>query len=98
MCLSCYQEFILENGIPKNKFQEGTVPGMFFNSGNPEPKKIGYEEVPEWKNVKVTSASEINNKALELIGKGYKVIVGYERLSIIGGEGYVTLMAKKEDL
>ena len=31
VCLSCYQELILENGVEQEKLEDGMIPGMFFS-------------------------------------------------------------------
>jgi len=97
LCLKCYQEVILENGVERDKFEEGRIPGMFFSYGNEEAVEAGYVEVPGFSNFYIHDQSTVDRfcgKALELIDKGQKVIVAYERIAIGGGEGYVTLMTK----
>jgi len=41
-CLKCYQELILENGVEREKLEEGFIPEMFFSWGNLEPIRAGY--------------------------------------------------------
>lgn len=100
ICLKCYRERLLDEGLEfeREKLEDGQLPGMFFSYGNLEAKEAGYEEVPGFTDYHVNSgerAETFRKKALELMDEGKKVIIGYERLGIGGGEGYVTLMAKK---
>ncbi len=98
-CLKCYQDRLLEEGLEfeRQKLEQGEIPGMFFSCGNLEPKGAGYEEVPGFRNYFVNDtekADRFRKKALELMDRGHKVVIGYERLAIGGGEGYVTLLVK----
>jgi hypothetical protein len=97
VCLRCYEALILENGIEREKLEKGEIPGMFFSYGNLEPKKAGFEEVPDFQNFLVASMNDSDvfiKKALELMDEGRKVVVSYERMAIGGLEGYVTMMVK----
>jgi len=98
VCLRCYQGLILENGMEREKLEAGQIPGMFFSHGNPEAKEAGYFELPGYTEFFIkdpASVEEFRSKALKLMDRGFKVVIGYERLAIGGGEGYVTLLAKK---
>jgi hypothetical protein len=106
-CLKCYQDEILENGQPRSDFE--SVPhqpagkikgGMFFSWGNTEPKEAGFEEVDGFDNYFVqdrTHAVLYNERALQLIDAGRRVLTGFERMAIGGLEGYITLMVKPEE-
>jgi len=99
VCLRCYQDNILENGIARDVFLGG-ISGMFFNHGNPEALDAGYEPVPGFSYFHVNSIHSRNkvcNKAIALIDSGHKVICGFERMAYGGGEGYITLLSKKGD-
>lgn len=96
ICLRCYEKEILENGIPEEKFKDVALPGMFFSIGNCEPLDKGYAKEGGYFISGSAKAKEICNKAIDYINKGYKVVVGYERLAITGNEGSVTLFIKKE--
>jgi hypothetical protein len=103
ICLSCYQEKLLDEGheFERERLKSGQIPGMFFSYGNLEPRRAGYEEVTGFTVYFVNDsekADRFRKKALDLMDEGHKVVIGYERLAIGGGEGYVTLMAKKGDL
>lgn len=100
ICLKCFEEIVLRDGIDRKRFEEGSLLGMFFSWGNTEPEGSGYEEVEGFSNYSVRNneaARRVCDKAIELIDSGYKVIVAYESIAIGGLEGYVTLMSKKHD-
>ena len=98
ICLSCFEKEILENGISREKFEEKTIAGMFFSHGNTEAIDQGYEEISNFQNILIKSQKTVDEyckKALELIDQGFNVINAYESMGIGGGEGYVTMLAKK---
>jgi hypothetical protein len=100
VCLRCYENMILMHGVEREKLEAGRIPGMFFSFGNTEPLRAGYSEVPEFTSFFVRSEESkerFRKKALELIDQGKKVVIGYERMGIGGGEGYVTLMVKDKE-
>ena len=97
-CLRCYQEDILKNGMPLEDFEDNRLGGMFFSGDNHEQLEAGYREIPGFTYTFVSSieeASRVCNEACVLISAGYKVIVSFERMAIGGGEGYITLWAKR---
>jgi hypothetical protein len=98
VCLRCYQEAILEDGVEREKLEAGQIPGMFFSWGNSEAKQAGYEEVPGFTDFYIhdeESRKAFRDRAIELMDGGHLVVIGYERLAIGGSEGYATLMARK---
>jgi len=98
ICLKCYEEMILENGVDRKHFEEGKLEGMFFSGNNHEPLDAGYLIDERVHNVRVAGsdkAKEICKIALDYIDKGGKVIIGYESMAIGGIEGYVTLFYKE---
>lgn len=99
VCLKCYEEHILENGVDIEVFEKGQVAGMFFSGDNSEPIEAGYEKVEDYDDVKVNDGNKqaFLKKCIDLINDGYKVLVGYERMSIIGDEGFVTMWRKKKE-
>jgi hypothetical protein len=94
ICLKCYEKIILENGVDREEFEEGRLPGMFLSSGNEEAISAGYKEVEGFVDYRVGDGQPICDKALALIDEGCKVILAYESMAIGGLEGYVTLLAK----
>lgn len=97
-CLRCYEEHLLENGISKEDLEEGKLPGMFFNYGNPELLEKGWKVVDGFNYYFINSqasANRICKAGISAIENGKKVIIAYERLGIGGSEGYVTLFEKE---
>jgi len=94
ICLRCYEEEILEHGIPREKFEQHTIAGMFFNQE--ELRNKGWEQVI-WRTFLHSKASVQTycEEAIQYIDDGYKVITDYERLGLGGGEGYVSLWVKR---
>ena len=100
VCLKCYEELVLENGVEREMLEIGKIPGMFFSYGNLEPLQEGYSEVEGFSDFFVSNqerADLFRKKALELMDVGKLVVIGYERMAIGGGEGYVTLMVKDKE-
>jgi hypothetical protein len=94
VCIRCYEELIFENGVEREKLEIGIIPGMFFSLDNSEPKEAGYIEVAGFTNYFVRTEHDKNRfikKAIKLMDEGKKVVIGYERMAIGGGEGYVTI-------
>jgi hypothetical protein len=100
VCLKCYQDLVIENGSERDKLEAGKIPGMFFSYGNLEPLKAGYKEVEGFTSFFISckwDSERFRKKAIKLMDQGKKVVIGYERMAIGGGEGYVTLMIKEPE-
>lgn len=98
ICLRCYERDILENGMPREQFAEGSIGGMFFSGDNHEPLGAGYEQVLHREYITGSQSARVFcDKAMELIDSGHKVVVGFESMGIGGSEGYVSLFAKKDE-
>jgi hypothetical protein len=96
LCLRCWEEEIYQNGLPREVFEGGQIPGMFYNRGG--LKDHGFEEVPGFDNFPITSgfkARAFCDAAIRVIDEGCLVAVDYERMAIGGLEGFVTMWAKK---
>jgi hypothetical protein len=96
ICLKCYETDIYEHGLPREEFEKGRIPGMFFNRG--ELEKHGFTRCDVYHYVRIQSekdAERFCNGVLGEIDKGYIVAIDYERMGIGGLEGYVTLWKKK---
>jgi hypothetical protein len=96
ICLRCYEEDAMANGLARGTFEEGTLAGMFINED--DLTSNGWQVVEEYESYFVNgkdSAKGYCDVALEYIDKGYKVMTGYSRLGLGGGEGYVTMLIKK---
>jgi hypothetical protein len=95
ICLRCYEEDVYANGLPRAKFADNQIPGMFYNRG--DLGEHGFELVDEFDDYFVNSedrARRLCEAAIRLIDAGHKVAIDYERLGIGGGEGYVSLYQK----
>jgi hypothetical protein len=91
VCLRCYEKRLLDEGIgfERDKLERGAIPGMFFSHRNTEAREAGYEEIPEFENYHVDTEERgeaFRRKALELLDRGKKVVIGYESLAYGGGE------------
>jgi hypothetical protein len=98
VCLRCYRDLILENGVEREKLEAGKIPGMFFDWGNCMALDKGYQIVPGFTDFFVDSpekVDEFRGKALEFMDRGYSVVIGYEAMAIGGPDGYVTLMVRR---
>ena len=90
ICLQCYQTELLENGVNREKIENGEMDGMFFNYNDPVleswEKFIDYRFINSEK-----SRDSLLSEILENMDNDYKVIISYERLGIGGGEGTVSV-------
>ena len=97
VCLKCYEETILENGIDRDSFVNRQIKGMFFSYGNTKLTEAGYKLIID--NTFIHSQESVDNycrTVIDLIDSGHKVVTGYGHLGLGGSEGYVSLFAKKE--
>ncbi len=96
LCLSCYQNEILENGIPLQELEKGSIPGMFFSYGNTECLEAGYIE-HDRVFVNSYNRNHIISRIKNLIKAGKQVVIAYERLAIGGSEGHITIYTKRSE-
>ena len=93
VCLKCYQDNILEFGISRESVENGEIAGMFFNYDDPVLKD--WDKFIEYRFIASgRDKDELLDEVLENMDSGYKVIIGYERLGIGGGEGSVSVYRK----
>jgi len=95
VCLRCYEQEMCTNGLPRSKFADGQIPGMFCDRD--ELAEHGFTIVEGFDNVRIASqddADRLCGKAVELIDTGHKVAVDYDSMAIGGSEGYITLYTK----
>jgi hypothetical protein len=100
ICLKCYEELILEHGLPREYFEEQKLQGMFFSSDNSEPLEAGFDYVDGFQDVFIQSQESVDkvcDTAMKLIDEGHKVLIGYERMSNCGGEGWISMFSKPSD-
>lgn len=93
VCLKCYEEDLFENGSGIEAFENGELPGMFFDTADLE--KHGFTELVPYTFVNSLKASQaLCSKAIEHIRAGSKVLCNYEHMAIGGLEGYASLWSK----
>tara|TARA_R110002020_G_scaffold237375_1_gene449691 strand:+ start:267 stop:905 length:639 start_codon:yes stop_codon:yes gene_type:complete len=92
VCLKCYQDEILENGISRESVENGELSGMFFNRGELDDweKVMDYIHINESKTVQ-----QVLDNILGWMDEDYKVVIDYERMGIGGLEGYISVYRKK---
>lgn len=98
VCLSCFEEHLLTNGAPREKFERHALTGMFFSYGNTEAIEAGYEPVEGFEDYFVGDSLKLKeycDKAIELIDSGFTVLNAWERVAIGGSEGTVSMLARK---
>ncbi len=104
VCLRCIDKTLKREGIAgfpdelDELFTGGVLFGMFFNVGELEAE--GWIGAPGYTNTFVKGreqAKALAYMAQSLDEGGRMIIIGYERLSIVGDEGYVTLFSKEQE-
>ena len=93
ICLRCYEEGILKFGVEREDIEDGRLPGMFFDYGNPELKAAGYIEHGRYF-VNSRSKDSVREEILKIMDAGYQVVIGYERLANTGDEGHISVHIK----
>lgn len=92
VCLKCYEELVVDKGtleIDEDKWENGNIPGMFHDDG--ELEDWGYEQDREYHSEK---PEVVYNRVKELDEQGYKCLVNYESISIVGDGGWFSLWKK----
>ena len=92
ICVACYQQETLTNGMAKDVLESGRVPGDFFEDD--EIANHGWALVQGYDNIRIAGSGQAKafcDTALSFIAKGMKVLINYESMGIGGGEGYVSL-------
>ncbi len=94
ICLACYEEMVLRRGQEREEFEGDNIKGgMFFNYADLE--KAGFQKHSSYFIKNKEDADQYNQKDLELIDKGYKVVTDFESMAIGGLEGTVGLWYRK---
>jgi len=90
ICLQCYQTELLENGVNREKIENGEIDGMFFNYNDPVLES--WEKFINCRFINSEqSKDDLLHEVLVNIDNDYKVIIGFERLGLGGGEGSVSV-------
>lgn len=96
ICVACYQDNVLQNGVDVEKLREGRIPGDFF--GRDDILEHGWSPVEEYQGYFIRGDSrkkEFCGAAIALADAGKKVMIDYDNLAIDGSEGYVSLYSKE---
>lgn len=103
VCLRCIETTLKDSGIAGidgdqtlDEVFAGKMFGMFFNVGELEAE--GWTPDADYHDARIDGlegARALGKRAEEHHLAGRRIIIGYERLSIIGDEGYVTLFTKE---
>lgn len=94
ICLKCYQDRMIANGLTYEQIQAKACPGMFFDTEALEA--AGYQKMVPAMLVNSKTRRDLTLEALKLYD-GHKVLFDWERLSIVGNEGWVSVWAKPLD-
>lgn len=96
ICLRCYEEGLLENGVSDDSLEDGKIPGMFLNGSDLED--AGYECVDDYVFISTEkSARDLCDRAMELKKRGCTIIFSWERMAIGGIEGSVSFWKREPD-
>ena len=96
VCLRCYQDLILKEGVSQQTLEQGQLPGMFFNEE--ELEGLGFECAESWVFIqRQEQAKKLADKALALMKEDKIVVIGFESMAIGGLEGYVSLYWKQRE-
>ena len=92
VCLKCYQDEILENGISRESVENGELSGMFLDRDCLD----GWDKVLDY--IRITDSEtkqEVLDDILAWMDDDYKVVIDYDRMAIGGLEGYISVYRKK---
>ena len=93
ICLKCFQDQILEYGVSRDVIENGEISGLFFNYN--DPLLEGWDKFIDYRFINSgDSKDRLLDEVLENIDNGYKVVIGYESMSIGGLEGSVSVYRK----
>lgn len=98
ICLKCFEDSVLEHGVPIESYMDRKIKGSFFVDS--ELEEAGWEKVDDFYHRHIVTDDDVNKyckMAIDLNEQGYMVLNNYESLAIGGLEGYVTLYKKKKE-
>jgi hypothetical protein len=96
LCLKCFEEEMLTNGLSYNNIKDGDFTGMFFDYKDLED--AGFEEGKVFFINSASTEKLCRKYCLKLKETGHLVLVNFERLAIGGIEGTVSVWFKKDSL
>jgi hypothetical protein len=95
ICVACYQANVLTNGMDRESFERGTIPGDFFDEK--ELSNYDWSLVQGKDSIRIAdsdSAKKLCAEIIEIMDKGYKALINYDSMAIGGSEGYVSVYYK----
>lgn len=92
ICLSCFEKIMFEDGLSIEDIEKNALQGMFFNYG--ELSDNGYTEYQTYFINSKYDEQKIKEILLGLKKENKKVVINYERLSICGDEGSISIWIK----
>lgn len=93
ICLQCYEEDILENGINIDDLKHD-IPGMFMDNGMLDKGWAKHDDYF----VNASNRDYVKGKIRALYDSGYKVLISYALLAIGGSEGYIDVYKKPREV
>jgi len=94
VCIRCYKVELLKHGISRESVKNGELSGIFFDINDLDT----WEKIIDCLHIDNSKTKkQILDNILAWIDKGYKAVINYERLSITGTEGYISVYRKKID-
>ena len=102
LCRKCYQEAVIEHGQPRSDFEENGEAKSSISGGTWFDSDLldGFMRDNDFENVRIASpgdAKKFNERALEHIDAGAKVMIEYGAMGIGGLEGYASVFFKKQE-
>ncbi len=92
-CVACWQKHALKDGMDPDDFEGDTMRGDFFNDD--DLVKAGFEKTGFSPFVSSqTGAGMVNAYCRQMLAEGRKVVLCYERLSMLGDEGDVAVWTR----
>lgn len=103
VCLKCISEELLAGGIAglndedllEDVFEARNVFGIFFNVGELESEGWTADELWNDRKTETRNLEELGKRCREHHEAGRAFIIEFERMSIMGDEGYITLRTKR---
>ena len=95
ICLQCFQTQILAYGVSRDVIENGEISGLFFNYN--DPLLEGWDKFIDYRFIASHGDKDsLLAEVLKNMDNGYKVVIGYENMSIGGLEGSVSVYRKPE--
>lgn len=96
ICLRCFREIQLHEGVSRESFEAGRVEGMYHADG--DLTASGFELVPGFFGYEIRDEETLRaycNTALGLIGQGHVIVNEFDLMKAGDLEGFVTMWRKR---